>query len=142
MFSRLLRGRGAKLLITHYGLFEKTIMRILSKNKKRFTKAVHEHYIRQFSNSKERKGVWVFPKEVIDSTQWLDSLWSQKENIRDIPALLVWGTKDLAFREKELNKWECLFTNFKTVRLPRVGHYVQEEAGPDLVPIILEFLKK
>ncbi len=50
--------------------------------------------------------------------------------------------KDLAFREKELQTWEDLFSNSKTARLKGVGHYVQEEAGPDMIPIMAKFLKK
>jgi haloalkane dehalogenase len=50
--------------------------------------------------------------------------------------------RDIAYREKELHTWEDLFTKSKTVRIKKAGHYVQEEAGPDLVPIITKFLKK
>jgi haloalkane dehalogenase len=141
-FSRFLGGRLGKLLITRFKFFEKTIMRKLAKNKERFTKQVHKHYIKQFSSHNDRKGIWIFPKEIIGSTKWFDSLWSKKERIKDIPALLVWGMRDMAFREKELQTWEDLFSRSKTAKLKGVGHYVQEEAGPDLIPIITKFLKK
>lgn len=141
-YSKFLGGRLGKLLVTRLRFLESFIMKKLTKNKKRFTKEVHRHYLKQFSSHKDRKGVWIFPKEIMGSTQWLETLWSQKERIHKIPALLVWGMKDMAFREKELHTWEGLFLKSKTVKFNNAGHYVQEEAGPDLLPIITKFLKK
>jgi haloalkane dehalogenase len=54
--------------------------------------------------------------------------------------ILIWGMKDIAFREKELNTFEGLFTNSKTVKLEDTGHYVQEEMEEKLNPIIHDFM--
>ena len=141
-FSRFLGGMFGKLLITRFKFFERTIMKTFNKNRSKFTKSIHQHYLRPFSNSKERKGVWVFPREITGSSDWLAGLWSQREKIKDKPTLLIWGMKDVAFREEELKVWETQFSDHKTVRLEGVGHYVPEEAGSELVPMIKEFLKK
>jgi haloalkane dehalogenase len=89
-----------------------------------------------------RKGTWVFPKELIGSTVWLARLWARRHAITDHPALLVWGMKDIAFREQELRRWQSLLPHAETHRLPTVGHYVQEEMGPALVPIVRGFLER
>lgn len=44
----------------------------------------------------------VFPKQIIDSSSRLASLWEKIDVLRDKPILIVWGMKDIAFREKEL----------------------------------------
>jgi haloalkane dehalogenase len=141
LFSRFLGGYFGKYLILHHRFFEGFLMKRFAGKSTQFTKAVHSHYLSQFENPRERKGVWVFPKEIVGSTQWLGELWSQRENIKGIPTLLVWGMKDLAFREKELKTWEGLFSNSKTIRLDDIGHYVQEEMEAKLVPIVDEFLR-
>jgi haloalkane dehalogenase len=141
-FSRFLGGMLGKLLITRFGFFERTIMKTFNKKRSKFTKSIQQHYLRPFSNSKERKGVWVFPREIVGSSDWLEGIWSQREKIKDKHALLIWGMRDVAYREKELKSWEDLFSHSETVMLEGVGHYIPEETGPELIPTILDFLKK
>ena len=65
---------------------------------------------------------------MVASGKWLDSLWQQKEKINSIPTTFVWGMKDIAFRDKELNYWIENWNNPKVIRLEKVGHYPHEEA--------------
>jgi haloalkane dehalogenase len=81
------------------------------------------------------------PREIIGSTDWLRALWQKREAIADKRVLILWGMKDIAFREKELRTWEGLFPNAQVHRLDGVGHFVQEEYGRERAPIIAEFLK-
>jgi haloalkane dehalogenase len=89
----------------------------------------------------ERKGCWVLPKEIIGSTGWLRRLWEQREQIAGKPVLILWGMKDIAFREKELQTWQEVFSDARVHRLEGVGHFVQEEYGQEAVPILAEFLR-
>jgi len=91
-------------------------------------KHIHKHLYKPLVTWNDRKGCWVFPKEVIASSEWLDSLWQQRDRIKDLPTTIIWGMKDIAFREKELHVWENLMTNKKVIGLDNVGHYPQEEA--------------
>lgn len=50
--------------------------------------------------------------------------------------------KDIAFRERELERWIGLFKDARVVRYADAGHYLQEEKGSDLIPIIGAFLKE
>ena len=80
------------------------------------------------------------PREILGSTKWLESLWAGKSQIADIPKLIVWGMKDIAFREKELAVWKGAYPNAEVVRLENVGHYVQEEGADKLGQHINSFL--
>ena len=60
--------------------------------------------------------------------------------IEDKPALIVWGMKDIAFREKELKVWSGTFPGADVVRLDKVGHYVQEEGVEELGLAVSRFL--
>ena len=48
--------------------------------------------------------------------------------------------RDIAFRAKELRRWQSLFPAARTVRLGDVGHYVQEEAPERLADEVATFL--
>jgi haloalkane dehalogenase len=142
LYSRLMGGPFGRFLITRFNFFAKRVMKMGISDKSKLTKSIHQHYLIPLKHPEDRKASWVFPKEVIGSSRWLDSLWRQKDRIKNKPTLLIWGMKDIAFREKELKTWESLFTNFKTVRLDSVGHYVQEEQREKLCPIVLDFISK
>ncbi|MCB0114012.1 MAG: alpha/beta fold hydrolase [Caldilineaceae bacterium] len=84
----------------------------------------------------------VFPRQIIGSTPWLGRLWDKIDVLAEKPVLIVWGMKDIAFREKELLQWQRTFPQAQTVRLPTVGHYVQEEAPDALGNAVDAFLAK
>ncbi|MBI5626011.1 MAG: alpha/beta fold hydrolase, partial [Nitrosomonadales bacterium] len=102
----------------------------------------HQHYLRALPTAEDRKGCYVFPKQIVASTPWLAQIWSKISALRDKPALFVWGMKDIAFREKELQRWLSAFPNSQTVRLDTVGHFVQEEAPEELANAVVAFLAK
>jgi pimeloyl-ACP methyl ester carboxylesterase len=93
---------------------------------------VHRQYLGPMATPADRYPTWVMGRELLGSSDWYESLWARRDRIRDLPALLVWGMRDVAFREKELTRWTALFTRARVVRLAEVGHAPQEEA-PDIV---------
>ncbi|OLC33390.1 MAG: hypothetical protein AUH81_14215 [Candidatus Rokubacteria bacterium 13_1_40CM_4_69_5] len=54
----------------------------------------------------------------------------------NLPALIVWGDGDFAFRESERQRFERIFPRHRTVILPGAGHYIQEEASGEIVEAI------
>jgi haloalkane dehalogenase len=111
-------------------------------DKKKLTKEIHQHYIQALPTPADRQGTWVFVQELIGSSDWYESLWERRAAIMDKSALILWGMRDIAFKAKELKRWEDLFTNAKVVRFPKAGHFLQDEEGPRLVSLIKDFLKK
>jgi haloalkane dehalogenase len=140
-FSGFMGGPIGRYLIKHFNFFVNGVMKVSTGDKSKLPPAIHQHYVQPLANPADRKGCWVLPKEIIASTDWLRSLWGQRKRISDKPALILWGLEDIAFREKELQTWQQLFTDVRVRRLGGVGHYVQEEYGREAVPIIAEFLK-
>lgn len=59
--------------------------------------------------------------------------------LRERPVLLCWATNDFAFRERELKYWETTFPNHRRVLLEGAGHYIQEDAAPDIAAAIRAF---
>ena len=139
-FSKFTGGWIGRSLIRHYNFFARVIMRQSYGDKKKLTEKIHRHYLQPLQKAEERKGCWVLPGEILGSTAWLGNLWTRKSVIADKPMLIVWGMKDIAFREKELNVWLDTFPDAEVVRLAKVGHYVQEEGATELGQAVKQFL--
>lgn len=94
------------------------------------------------AKSENRKGCWVFPKQIIASNDWLTRLWEKRAVIANKPALIVWGNSDIAFRDIELWQWKSLFHDAEVHEYENVGHFVPEELGDELCPLVKEYLQK
>jgi haloalkane dehalogenase len=140
-FSGFMGGAIGRFLIKHFNFFVRVVMKQAMGDKSRLPKAIHRHYFTALKAPDARKGCWTFPKQIIASSSWLETLWSQRENLKNTPALILWGMKDIAFRVKELETWLTVFSESKVMKFEDVGHFVQEEKGSQLCPIIKEFLK-
>lgn len=141
-FSKFMGGPIGRLLIRRYNFFAKVVLRQAFGDKSKLSKGVHTHYLRPLDAPEDRKGCMVFPKQIIASTAWLEQIWNGIANLNDKPKLFVWGMKDIAFRDKELKRWEKTFPKARSVRLNTVGHFVQEEAPIELAEAVAPFLSE
>ncbi|HBH60699.1 MAG TPA: alpha/beta hydrolase [Nitrospiraceae bacterium] len=140
-FSKFMGGAIGRFLIRRFNFFVRVVMKKAMGDPSKLTAPVHQHYLKALEKAEERRGCWTFPKQILDSGAWLDSLWSQRDKIKDKPALIFWGMKDIAFREKELTRWTSLFRNSTVIRYADAGHFLQEEKGIEMYPLIEDFLK-
>jgi len=129
-FSSFMGGPIGRFRIRRYNFFARTVMKQVFDERSKLTPEIHDHYLKPLDSPDTRTGSRVFPRRITGSTFWLNWTWSNISVLRDKPDLFVWGMKDIAFREKELRRWERTFPEARTVRLASSGHYVQEEA-PD-----------
>jgi len=141
-FSAFMGGPIGRMLIRRYNFFARTILRQAFGDKSKLSDVAHKHYLRPLDAPEDRKGCLIFPKQIIASTHWLGDLWKKIPTLNGKPKLFVWGMKDIAFREKELKRWECTFPEARSVRLDTVGHFVQEEAPEALEKEVIAFLKE
>jgi haloalkane dehalogenase len=78
----------------------------------------------------------VLPREILASRPFLADIRQGLTKLSERPALLVWPTKDVAFREPERKRWEQVFPSHQTVILEGAGHYIQEDAADEIVTAI------
>ena len=133
-FSGFVGGPIGRFLIRNFNFFGKVIIKKCIVNEKHFDPAIYRH----LETKDDRKGCWTFPKQIIASSDWLDSLWQKRRSLDGIPKTLIWGMKDIAFREQEFNVWNNDLKNQSVVKLDNVGHYPHEEA----TDIFIDELKK
>ena len=138
VFSRLLGGPVGAFLIKRRNVF---VERILPGGVRRLTlpEAVMNAYRGPFPDPASRLPVHVFPREILRSIPFLAEVERGLPALRDRPALIVWPTKDVAFREPERRRWEQVFPNHRTVLLPGAGHYIQEDAAEEIVAAIRDW---
>lgn len=125
-FSGFMGGSIGRFLIKHYNFFAKVVVKKAIGKSKPITKQVHDHYCQHLPTANDRIGCYVFPKEIIGSSEWLNILWQQKDKISSIPTIFIWGMQDIAFREKELNNWVKNWNNARVYKVATSGHYPQE----------------
>ena len=140
IFSRVMGGIIGRVLIKRHNFFVKVLMKKMFRAE--ISSSVHQHYIEPLKKPMDRKGCWIFPKQIIGSSNWLANLWNKRAAIINKPSLIIWGKKDIAFREIELEKWKSLFTDVEVHEYDEVGHFVQEELGDELCPLVEGHLEK
>lgn len=124
-FSKFMGGPIGRWLIRNRNFFAQGVMTMAYGDKSKLTPAIHRHYLS--TDPAERKGHWVFPGQIIGASDWLASLWEQRPALNGKVAFIVWGGKDIAFREKELQTWMKEFPQARVLRFPQSGHYLLEE---------------
>jgi len=107
-----------------------------SVKRRKLTQEVMDAYRGPFPTPESRRPMHVFPREILHSRPFLAEIERQLPKLSDRPALLVWPTKDIAFREPERKRWEQLFPNHRTVILEGAGHFIQEDAPDEIVNAI------
>jgi haloalkane dehalogenase len=98
------------------------------------------HYSGALSAPEGRHASWVLARELIGSSDWFAGLMRQNERIKDIPTLILWGLRDRALPKKLLQNWSLLMTHAKITTFADAGHFVFEDQGAALCPLIAGFL--
>ncbi len=140
-FSRVLGSPLGRYLIERRNFFVETILP-RGVRSRRLSDDEMNAYRGPFPTPESRLPVAVFPREILGSRPFLAEVASALPAVSDRPALLVWPTKDFAFREPERNRWEALFPTHHTVMLEGAGHYVQEDAAAQIVSAIRDFVPR
>jgi haloalkane dehalogenase len=137
-FSRFLGGPVGGYLILRRNFFVERIIPGGVRLKK-LPKRVMDAYRGPFPTPESRRPVHVFPREILRSRPFLAQVERGLPALRDRPALIVWPTKDVAFREPERKRWEEIFPDHRTTLLEGAGHYVQEDAPEAIVAAIRDW---
>lgn len=138
VFSRTLGGPIGRYLIGRRNLF---VERIIpgGVRRKKLPPAVMDAYRGPFPTSESRRPMYVFPREILASRPFLAEVEAGLPKLADRRALLVWPTKDVAFRTPERRRWEAVFPDHLTVLLEGAGHYIQEDAPGEIITAIRDW---
>ncbi len=135
-FSGMAGGSIGKFLTMNFNMIGKVLSKAAYGPKKKMPEEVRKHYYMPHMEKSARVGTWVFPREIIGSTPWLETLWAQRDRIKHIPTAIVWGDSDIAFKEGELKVWTDLMENHTLTVLNKIGHYPPEEAPEEVIKVL------
>ena len=100
------------------------------------------HYTDVVPTPESRRGIAVFPKEILRSRPWLTELEQRvAATLQGKPASFVFGKKDPALASDAIiARWRKEFPDAGCVELPDAGHYIQEDAPDACVTAIRNVL--
>lgn len=139
-FSTLMGGRVGGWLIPNLNFFVNVLIP-LGTRRTMLSRKVMTAYRRPFPTPDSRRPMRIFPREIIASSRYLEELEQSLTLLSHLPALILWGDRDFAFRSRERQKFEQMFPNHHKHILKGAGHYVQEDAAAEISRTIRDWWK-
>ena len=72
----------------------------------------------------------------------MEELESRFDSFSSLPTLIIWGAKDFVFTHRFLSRWTQAYPAAEVHSLADAGHYVVEDAGPRIVPLMSEWMDR
>lgn len=135
-FSGFMGGAFGGFAIRNFNLFV-NVMIPKGIAKKKLAREEMEAYRKPMETKARREATHVFPREIVQSRAFLAEVEQNLERLASRRVLLCWGDRDIAFRPKELARFQAIFRRAETVPLPGAGHYVQEDSPAEIADAIL-----
>ncbi|WP_199619821.1 alpha/beta fold hydrolase [Paenibacillus alkalitolerans] len=134
LFSLVMGGRPLGYwLQTRLNFFAKVIVPHGIHHAEKVTESLRKAYTAPFPTPESRIPTWIFPRHIRKARPWLADIESGLPSLSDLPAQILWGTKDSAgFPLEAMAKWQSYLPMNETEILDDASHYVQEDR-PDRV---------
>jgi haloalkane dehalogenase len=140
-FSRLMSGTVGRALVRHMNIMQRMMMSRACSHSAVST-AARRAYAGPFASRESRRAMSVFAREILGSQKFLDDLGRRREVLQDVPALLLWAERDIAFKARHRLRLQTCFRCRTTVLLPHAGHFPQEDCPEMIVAIMQSWLSQ
>ncbi len=138
VFSWMMGGPVGGFLIGRFNVVAAKIVPFGHRRRK-LTYEERHHYTAPFPDAEARRPTHVFPHEIVAAEPLLREVSGNLDRIAHLPALIVWGDADFAFKEGERRRWEAALPNSTTHILQGAGHYIQDDAPDEIVRVISDW---
>lgn len=139
--ARVAGSWAGRLLYRHLNVPVKALMPKVVGDRRVLTPEIVRHYAAPLASPDERMGAWGCAHALLHAGPWYDWLWSQRGRLREKPMLLLWGMKDPTFGVRYLERWRSEFPEAEVHTFTASGHFVPEEAAPEVGPIVEQFFE-
>jgi haloalkane dehalogenase len=99
-------------------------------------------YFEPWKEPARRAPAVIAPRQLVAASPYLAEVQADLHKLADRPALIVWGTKDFAFREASRKRFEAAFPNHRTVLFDDASHFLQEDVGERIAEAFKAFAAK
>lgn len=127
-FSQLMGGRIGSFLNRRFNVLVNLLIPAGHRRVK-VTKQVMRHYRRPFPTPASRAPTHILARHVTESAPFLAEVEAGLARLAHLPALIVWGDRDIAFRHQERERFESTFPEHATHVLRGAGHFVPDDAA-------------
>ena len=108
---------------------------------------VREAYLLPYRAPQDRTGLLRFVQDIPlqpgDASYDLVSEVQAKLHLfRQTPTLILWGDRDFVFDHHFLSEWQKFLPGAEVHHFPNAGHYVLEDAGTEILPLIQDFFRR
>lgn len=111
-------------------------------DRKKLTPEIHRQYLDRFPDRWSRGAVlWPLARALLGSSAYYESLWKERERLNHVPAMIVWGMKDSAFRPTQLDRWRVALPAARVVEVDDAGHWPHEERPDRVIDALQDFLR-
>ena len=141
LFSRMMASPLGQYLIKRRNFFVKGVMPKAVGNKQALTAEVLEHYRNAQPSAAARAANAALPGHIVGATRWLREIWEERATFSTKPALVLWGSKDIAFRVKERDRWCSELADCEVHEFADCGHFLAEEAPERILPLLQAFMR-
>ena len=97
---------------------------------------VLDMYLAPWRDRARRTVAVIAPRQLIRATSYLREVEAGLPKLADRPALIVWGLRDVAFRDAERQRFERSFPKHTTVLFDDASHFLQEDVGDQIAQAI------
>ena len=109
--------------------------------------SVREAYLLPYREPQDRAGLLRFVRDIPlrpgdPSYDLVSEVQAKLPQFRDTPALILWGEKDFVFDHHFLREWQHYLPGAEVHRFPDAGHYLLEDAGAEILPLIHDFFER
>ncbi|MFH0982847.1 MAG: alpha/beta fold hydrolase [Planctomycetota bacterium] len=134
------------LAVRGLNLFARAALRMACLDRQRMTPEVRAGYLFPYRDYASRVALHRFVQDIPTRPAHptypaIQSIAAALAQFRDRSMLIAWGMRDFCFTETFLNGWIERFPTAQVHRFSHAGHYVLEDAGPELLPLIRDFLR-
>jgi haloalkane dehalogenase len=136
--SRLMGGPVGRELIRRFNLFVNALIPAGHRLRK-LTAEEMAHYRKALATLDRRDASAVFARRITASRGFLADVEARLPTLTALPTLIVWGNADIAFGDKERQRWEHIFTDHHTVIVEGAGHFVQSDAPEEFAAAIRDW---
>jgi haloalkane dehalogenase len=99
-------------------------------------------YLAPWRDPRCRAPAVIAPRQLVAASPYLAEVEVGLHKLADRPALIVWGTKDFAFREANRKRFEAAFPNHRTALFNDASHFLQEDVGERIAEAFKAFAAK
>jgi pimeloyl-ACP methyl ester carboxylesterase len=134
----LMRSAFIRWLYLHANLSARLLVKAAWGKHAPLTAAKHQSYISKFRAPSERHGTVAFLQAIFDTSEASWGLHQKMKSYARHPVQLIWGESDV-ISAATADRWKELIPSIHVTRLPKVRHFVADEAPELVAPILRDF---